>query len=151
MMLTPQQAVKLMESKRVVSTMPVPYVTKVVQRGKGCGCGQSGGCQTGGDFLGIGHAFQKVGKAITSNPLRLAAAIGTAGLSETFLTPAQLIGDKVGVKPSKALSAVTPVLGVASTLAGAPEIGKAAGYTATGLKMMGLGKKGRKGKRKRKN
>lgn len=115
--------------------MPVPYVTKVMHGGKRKK--QKGGCmQQGGDFLGIGKAFSKVGNSIIHNPLRLAAAIGTAGLSETFLTPAQLTGDKVGVKPSKVVGVAAPVIGLVR-----PDLGKAAGYTGTALGMMGLGHK----------
>lgn len=140
--LTPLQ-VKRMMGPRVFKTMPVPYVTMVPQMGRGhCG-GRCGQC--GGDFLGIGKAFSNVGKSIISNPLRLAAGIGTLGLSETFLTPAQLIGDSVGVKPSKALSVATPFLGAAF----GPEMGMASKGTSQVIGMMGQGKRMKKGRAKR--
>ena len=131
-----------MMGPRQFKTMPVPYVTFVPgQMGMGkCGCGG----QRGGDFLGIGKAFSKVGKAITSNPLRLAGAIGTLGMSEAFITPAQLIGDSLGVKPSKALGVAAPFLGAAF----GPEMGMASKGTAQVLGMMGQGKKKRVIKRK---
>ena len=141
--LTPLQVKKMM-GPRHFKIMPVPYVTRVPQMGRGHCCGQCGG-----DFLGIGKALSKVGKSIVSNPLRLAAGIGTLGLSETFLTPAQLIGDAAGVKPSKALAATTPFLTIAGTAAGAPALGKAAGFTSKALKMMGQGKRMKKGRAKK--
>jgi hypothetical protein len=132
-MLTNKEANKLFKP-HLVTTMPVPYVTKVM-RGKGKSK-QKGGChQRGGDFLGIEKAFKKIGNDIVHNPLRLAAAIGTGGISETFLTPAQLIGDKVGVKPSKVAGSLAPVVGLMR-----PDMGRALGYSATGLKMVGLGR-----------
>lgn len=146
MVLTPLQAKKMM-GPRQFKTMPVPYVTIIPGQmgmghgGMGCGCGCKG--QRGGDFLGIGKAFSKVGKAITSNPLRLAGAIGTLGMSEAFLTPAQLIGDSLGVKPSKALGVAAPFLGAAF----GPEMGMASKGTAQVMGMMGQGKG--QGKKKR--
>lgn len=139
---------KQMMGPRKFKVMPVPYVTRMPQMGRGHCAGMCGQC--GGDFLGIGRAFKKVGKAITSNPLRLATAIGTGGLSEMFLTPAQLVGDATGIKPSKAVAVATPVLGLVGTAAGAPSLGRAAGFTAKGLKMLGQGKKRKKGKKGKK-
>ena len=137
MILTPIQAKRMM-GPRQFKTMPVPYVTFVPgQMGMGhggCGCG---GGQRGGDFLGLGRAFKKIGRSITSNPLRLAGAIGTLGMSEAFLTPAQLIGDSLGVKPSKALGVAAPFLGAAF----GPEMGMASKGTSQVLGMMGQGKK----------
>lgn len=109
-------------------TLPV----KTKQRGMGhCGC------QYGGDFLGIGKAFSKVGKAIVSNPLRLAGAIGTLGLSETFLTPSQLIRDATGVKTSTVLDKAAPLL----SKAGGKELALAGKLTSKGLQMVGLGRR----------
>ena len=116
-------------------TLPV-LNPRMKQRGKGhCGC------QRGGDFLGIGKAFKKIGKSIVSNPLRLALGIGSLGLSETILTPTQLIADAVGVKPSKVLNIAAPIIGAVGTAAGAPELGLGSKFTAIGLKQMGLGRR----------
>lgn len=122
-------------SKPKFSTLPVPYVTRVPQSGMGCGC-QVGG-QVGGDFLGIGSALERT----FSNPLRGLAAVSSLGLSESFLQPVEVIGKKVGVKPSEALKKATPILGQLGSIAGAPELGQASGLTAEALKQMGLGHK----------
>lgn len=113
-------------------TLPV----KTKQRGMGH-CGKQ--CiQCGGSFFGdIGKAFSKVGKAIVSNPLRLAGAIGTLGLSETFLTPSQLIRDATGVKTSTVLDKAAPLL----SKAGGKELALAGKLTSKGLQMVGLGRR----------
>ena len=114
-------------------TLPI----KTKQRGMGH-CGKP--ChQCGGDFLGIGKAFKKIGKSIVSNPLRLAGAIGTLGLSETFLTPAQLLRDSTGVKVSKILDTTAPAI----SAVGGPELALGSKLTSIGLKQVGLGKRRR--------
>lgn len=141
MLLTPAQILRLQQPYGMnrFSTMPVPVRN---QRGMGhCGC------QYGGDFLGIGKAFKKIGKSIVSNPLRLAGAISTLGLSETFLSPAQLIRDSTGVKVSTVLDKAAPVL----SKVGGPELALGSKLTSIGLKQVGLGKRRRsKSKQKRK-
>tara|TARA_R110001606_G_scaffold27702_1_gene88365 strand:- start:66 stop:608 length:543 start_codon:yes stop_codon:yes gene_type:complete len=133
--LSPAQMKMLTRPVRRFSTLPVN--PKLRQQGMGhCG-GRCGQC--GGDFLGIGKAFKKIGKSIVSNPLRLAAAIGTMGMSESFLTPMQLVGDATGIKPSKVLNVAAPIIGAVGTAAGAPELGLGSKFTAIGLKQMGLG------------
>ena len=124
---------------RKFSTLPIVR-TPMKQYGAGCQCG-------GNIFDSIASGFSDVGKAITSNPLRAATAIGTLGMSETFLAPAQLIGKAAGVKPSVALAKATPVIGFVGSAMGAPDLGKAAGLTSKGLKMLGQGKKRRRKKR----
>lgn len=131
--LTPAQMKMLMRPVRKFNTMPVN--PKMTQQGMGhCGgrCGQCGG----NIFDSIGKAFKKVGKSIVSNPLRLAGAIGTLGLSETFLTPAQLVKDATGVKVSKVLDTTAPVI----SAVGGPELALGSKFTSIGLKQMGLGK-----------
>lgn len=149
--LTPAKAKQMMGpqySRGRFTTLPVPIRRgqKGMGHGMGCGCGCGG--QRGGDFLGIGKAFSNVGRAITSNPLRLATAIGTMGMSEAFLTPAQLLKDSTGIKVSKVLDVAAPAIGAVGAAAGAPELGFASKLTSKGLKQVGLGKKKR---RKRKN
>ena len=103
------------------------------QQGMGhCGgrCGQCGG----NIFDSIGKAFKKVGKSIVSNPARLALGIGTLGLSESFLTPAQLLRDTTGVKASKVLDKAAPIISAV-----APEAALGSKLSSKGLKMMGLG------------
>ena len=127
-LLSPAQLKLLQRQHPDFRTLPV----KSKQRGMGhCGC------QRGGDFLGIGKAFSKVGKAIVSNPLRLAGAIGTLGLSETFLTPSQLIRDATGVKTSTVLDKAAPLL----SKAGGKELALAGKLTSKGLQMVGLGRR----------
>ena len=149
--LTPTKAKEMMGpqyARKRFTTLPIPMrEQKGMGHGMGCGCGCKG--QRGGDFLGIGKAFSKVGRAITSNPLRLATAIGTLGMSEAFLTPAQLLQDSTGIKASKVLSTLAPVIGAVGAAAGAPELGLASKFTSAGLKQAGFGK--RKRKRKRRN
>jgi len=132
-MLSPAQMKRLQRPIRRFSTLPV-NPSRMTQKGMGhCGC------QYGGDFLGIGKAFSKVGKSIVSNPLRLAGAIGTLGLSETFLTPAQLFRDSTGIKPSKILDVAAPVIGAVGTATGNPELALGSKFTSIGLKQVGLG------------
>ena len=131
-MLTPAQMKMLTRPVRKFSTLPVN--PKMTQQGMGhCGhrCQQCGG----NIFDSIGKAFSKVGKSIVSNPLRLAGAIGTLGLSETFLTPSQLIRDATGVKTSTVLDKAAPLL----SKAGGKELALAGKLTSKGLQMVGLG------------
>lgn len=131
MLLTPAQMKMLTRPVRKFKTLPV----KRKQKGMGHGC-----CQCGGNiFDDIGGAFKKVGKSIVSNPLRLAGAIGTLGLSETFLTPAQLLRDTTGVKASKVLEKAAPVI----TAVGGPELALGSKLTSKGLSMVGLGSRRR--------
>lgn len=144
MLLTPAQILRLQQPYGMnrFSTMPVPIKN---QQGMGhCGC------QYGGDFLGIGKAFKKIGKSIVSNPLRLALGIGSLGLSESFLTPMQLVSDATGIKPSKVLNVAAPIIGAVGTASGAPELGLGSKFTAIGLKQMGLGKRRRSKQRVKK-
>jgi hypothetical protein len=133
MLLSPAQLKMLQRPVRKFSTLPVKMKQKGM--GHGCMCKQCGG----NIFDDIGGAFKSVGKSIVSNPLRLAAGISTLGLSETFLTPAELLGKATGTKTSKLLEKAVPVITAVGAAQGAPSLGKAAGFTAKGLKMMGLG------------
>ena len=127
--LTQKRAVGLMRPR--FRTMPVPY-------------GQTGlghcGCQHGGDFLGIGNALSRT----FSNPLRGIAAIGTLGMSEALLQPAELVGNIVGIKPSKALELAAPIIGAVGTATGNPELGMASKGTAAVLDLMGAGRRKKK-------
>ena len=136
-MMSPAQMKKLMRPVRRFSTMPV---RKPKQRGMGCGC------QHGGDFLGIGSALSRT----FSNPLRGLAAVGTMGLSETFLQPAEAVGKLVGVKPSRALKVASPFIGAVGSAIGNPELGMASKGSAEVLEMMGVGKKKRRKPKRRK-
>lgn len=131
-MLTPAQMKMLQRPVRKFSTLPVN--PKMTQQGMGCGhhCSQCGG----NIFDSIGSAFKRT----FSNPLRGLAAVSTMGLSETFLQPAELIGKATGTKTSKLLEKAVPVITAVGSAQGAPSLGRAAGLTAKGLKMMGLGK-----------
>ena len=98
------------------------------------------GQQRGGDFLGIGSWAKKV----VSNPLRLAGAIGTFGMSEAAIKSGEAFKKVTGVKPSKALD----IIGPAAAFLGAPEIGLPSKAVSFGYKQIGLGKKKRKAKSK---
>ena len=93
------------------------------------------GCQRGGDFLGIGKAF----KRFTKNPLRIGAAILTAGASEVIALPADILKHNTGIKASDVLTVGAPVL-TAINPAGA--LGTK--LTAFGLKQAGLGRRRKK-------
>jgi hypothetical protein len=146
-MLSPAQMKKLMRPVRRFSTMPV---RKPKQRGMGCGCQSLRTLQVlpqhGGDFLGIGSALSRT----FSNPLRGLAAVGTMGLSETFLQPAEAVGKLVGVKPSRALKVASPFIGAVGSAIGNPELGMASKGSAEVLEMMGVGKKKRRKPKRRK-
>ena len=88
-----------------------------------------------GFFSSIGNAFKKVGKSIVSNPLRLAGAIGTLGLSETFLTPAQLLKESTGIKSSQVIDKIAPIVATAS---GNPELALGSKLTSGVLRGMDL-------------
>ena len=155
--LSPAQVKKLMgpvarnltgsAALRRFSTMPV---RKPKQRGMGCGCQSLRTLQVlpqhGGDFLGIGSALSRT----FSNPLRGLAAVGTMGLSETFLQPAEAVGKLVGVKPSRALKVASPFIGAVGSAIGNPELGMASKGSAEVLEMMGVGKKKRRKPKRRK-
>ena len=96
--------------------------------------------QYGGDFLGIGSWAKKV----VSNPLRLAGAIGTFGMSEAAIKSGEAFKKVTGVKPSKALD----IIGPAAAFVGAPEIGLPAKAVSFGYKQIGLGKTKRRAKSK---
>lgn len=134
MLLSPSQLKMLTRPVRKFKTLPV----KRKQRGMGHGCLCN---QCGGNIFGdIGRAFKSVGKSIVSNPLRAALALGSAGASELFLTPAQLIRDSTGVRASKVLDVAAPVIGAVGTAGGAPQLGLASKLTSKALKQMGLGR-----------
>ena len=132
-MLTPAQMKLITRPVAKFSTLPVN--PKMTQQGMGhCGmpCSQCGG----NIFDSIGRAFKKVGKSIVSNPARLALGIGTLGLSEGFLTPAQLLRDTTGVRASKVLDVGAPAIAAV----GGKELALASKLTSKGLKQFGLGK-----------
>lgn len=97
--------------------------------------------QQGGDFLGIGSWAKRVVK----NPLRLAAAVGTFGMSEAAIKSGQAFKSVTGVKPSKVLDVGAPI----AAFAGMPEVGIPAKAVSFGYKQIGLGKKKRAPHRKK--
>ncbi len=110
------------------------YIAQLGHKGKGLKLPGQGMCGSG-FFSSIGNAFKKVGKSIISNPLRLAGAIGSLGLSETFLTPAQLLKESTGLKTSKILDKVAPIIATAS---GNPELALGSKLTSGVLRTMDL-------------
>lgn len=110
------------------------YISKLSTKGKGLKLAGQGMCGAG-FFSSIGDAFKKVGKSIISNPLRLATAIGTAGTSELFLTPSQLIKDATGIKSSKVIDAIAPTIASAT---GNPELALGSKLTSGALRSMDL-------------
>ena len=54
-----------------------------------------------------------------------------------------------GIKASKVLSTLAPVIWAVGTAAGAPELGLASKFTSAGLKQAGFGKRKRKRKRRK--
>ena len=147
-MLSPAQMKKLMRPVRRFSTLPRQKLEASLLPIKGkkqYGMGHCGR-QRGGDFLGIGSALSRT----FSNPLRGLAAVGTMGLSETFLQPAEAVGKLVGVKPSRALKVASPFIGAVGSAIGNPELGMASKGSAEVLEMMGVGKKKRRKPKRRK-
>jgi len=125
MLLSPAQ-MKMLTRPRKFKTMPVKR-----QKGMGHGCMCN---QCGGSFFGdIGSAFKRLAK----NPLRLAAAIGTAGASEVIAMPADIIKHKTGIKTSDVLSKAAPVI----SAVGGPQLALGSKLTSVGLKQIGLGKR----------
>jgi len=110
------------------------YISQLGTKGKGLKLAGQGMCGSG-FFSSIGKAFKKVGKSIVSNPLRLAGAIGTLGLSEGFLTPAQLLKDSTGIKASKVIDTVAPTI---ATLSGNPEFALGSKLTSGTLRGLDL-------------
>ena len=103
---------------------------------------QYGGCQQHGGniFSSIAHGF----KQTFSNPLRAIAAVGTMGGSEAFIRSGQAFKKVTGIKPSKALGIIgTPLALVTGGESKIPTAVVGASY-----KMIGLGKKRRRAKRK---
>ena len=128
MLISPAQMKMLTRPVKKFSTLPV----KQKGMGHGCMCNQCGG----NIFGDIGRAFKKVGKSIVSNPARLALGIGTLGLSEGFLTPAQLLRDTTGIRASKLLDIGAPAI----SAVGGPELATASKLSSIGLKQFGLGR-----------
>jgi len=110
------------------------FISQLGHKGKGLKLSGQGMCGSG-IFSSIGRAFKKIGKSIVSNPLRLAGAIGTLGLSETFLTPAQLLKETTGLKTSKVLDKVAPII---ATATGNPELALGSKLSSGVLKTMDL-------------
>ena len=110
------------------------YISQLGTKGNGLTLPGGGMCGAG-FFSSIGNAFKKVGKSIVSNPLRLAGAIGTLGLSETFLTPAQLLKQSTGIKSSDVIDKVAPILASAT---GNPELALGSKLTSGTLRGMDL-------------
>tara|TARA_R110000772_G_scaffold53495_1_gene122399 strand:+ start:7543 stop:8910 length:1368 start_codon:yes stop_codon:yes gene_type:complete len=99
------------------------------QRGSGLKLAGQGMCG-GGIFSSIGSAFKK---AFSSIP-RAALAVGSLGISETFLQPLDLLKSTTGIKGSKIIDTAMPVIG----LVGGPELRIASGLTSKALKGMDL-------------
>jgi len=111
------------------------YIGQLGHKGKGLKLPGQGGMCGSGFFSSIGRAFKKIGKSIVSNPLRLAGAIGTLGLSESFLTPAQLLKETTGLKTSKILDTVAPIV---ATATGNPELALGSKLSSGVLRTMDL-------------
>lgn len=130
MLLSPAQMKMLTRPVKKFKTLPV----KRKQRGMGhgCSCNQCGG----NIFDSIGKAFKRT----FSNPLRGIAAVGSLGLSETFLQPLDLLKSKTGIKGSQILDVAAPVIGAVGTATGNPELALGSKLTSKALKQMGLGR-----------
>ena len=99
------------------------------QRGGGLKLPGQGMCG-GGFFSSIGNAFKRTFSSIP----RAALALGSLGISETFLQPLDALKSKTGIKGSQIIDTAMPVLG----LVGGPELGLASKLTSKGLKTMNL-------------
>jgi hypothetical protein len=99
------------------------------QRGNGLKLPGQGMCGSG-LFSSIGSAFKR---AFSSIP-RAALAVGSMGISETFLQPLDVVKKTTGIKGSQVLDLVSPVLGVV----GGPEMGIAGKLTSSVLKKIDL-------------
>ena len=100
------------------------------------------GCQHGGNI------FSDIGSALTGafhDPLRGLAAVATLGASEVIAIPADIFQRTTGVKASTVLDKTAPLIG---PIAG-PEAAMGAKATSFGLKQVGLGKKKRRGRPKK--
>ena len=99
------------------------------QRGGGLKLPGQGMCG-GGFFSSIGNAFKRTFSSIP----RAALALGSIGISETFLQPLDALKSKTGIKGSQIIDTAMPVLG----LVGGPELGLASKLTSKSLKTMNL-------------
>jgi hypothetical protein len=111
----------------VISKAIKSYIAS--QRGNGLKLSGQGMCGAG-LFSAIGSAFKR---AFSSIP-RAALAVGSMGISETFLQPLDAVKKTTGIKGSQVLDLVSPVLGVV----GGPEMGVAGKLTSGVLKSIDL-------------
>ena len=133
-LLTPAMIKMLQRPYQRFNTLPVKRKPK--QKGMGCGC------QHGGNI------FSDIGGALTGvfhDPLRALAAVATLGASEVIAIPADIFQRTTGVKASTVLDKAAPLIG---PIAG-PEAAMGAKATSFGLKQVGLGKKKRRGRPKK--
>ena len=131
-MLSPAQMKKLMRPYKRFNTLPV-------RKPKQYGMGH---CQHGSGFFG------DLGSALTGafhDPLRGIAAGLTLGASEVIAVPADLFKRRTGVKASTVLDKGSKILTGIN-----PELGMGSKATSFGLKQIGLGKKKRKARPKKK-
>jgi hypothetical protein len=138
--LSPAQVKKLMGPVRRFSTMPV-------RKPKQYGMGH---CSLEKPFSKHQHGsgfFGDLGNALTGafhDPLRGLAAGLTLGASEVVAVPADLFKRRTGVKASTVLDKGSKILTGIN-----PELGMGAKGTSFGLKQIGLGKKKRRGRPKK--
>ena len=130
-LLSPAQLKKLSRPVRKFKTLPV----KRKQKGMGCGCHH--GQQGGNIFDSIGSAFKRT---FSSLP-RAALAVGTLGVSETFLQPLDLLKSTTGIKGSQILDVAAPIIGAVGTATGNPELALGSKLTSKALKQLGLGRR----------
>jgi len=105
------------------------YIGQLGQTGKGLKLPGQGMCGAG-FFSSIGKAFKRTFSSIP----RAALAVGSLGISETFLQPLDALKSTTGIKGSKVIDEIAPVLGVV----GGPDLGIASGLTSKGLKKLNL-------------
>ena len=98
-------------------------------RGGGLKLAGQGMCGDG-IFSSIGNAFKRTFSSIP----RAALALGSLGISETFLQPLDALKSTTGIRGSQVLDAVAPVIGIV----GGPDLGIASGLTSKGLKKLNL-------------